>query len=104
MDFTSLGDYSIVNTSATIDHEGSIGEGAHVMGGASLAGRVSVGCYSSIGTNATVLPDLCIGERVFLGAGAVLTKDTKSNELWIGVPARKEKAYHVKDDGVFPDP
>ena len=37
-----LGEYCILNTGAIIDHECVIGNGAHIMGGSYLAGRVNL--------------------------------------------------------------
>ena len=58
------------------------------MGGASVAGDVTIGPYSVIGTNATVLPHLKIGEGSFIGAGAVVTKDIGDYKVVIGAPAK----------------
>ena len=83
-----IGEYCILNTGATIDHECEIGNGVHLMGGCYLAGRVKVGNFSSIGATATILPDITIGENVIVGAGAVVTKNVESNTVVVGNPAR----------------
>ena len=44
--FTSIGKYCILNTNSTVDHECKLGDGVHVMGGVSIAGRVQIGDYS----------------------------------------------------------
>ena len=71
-----------------VDHECVIGNGVHLMGGCYLAGRVKIGNFSSIGAAATILPDINIGENVIVGAGAVVTKNVKSNTVVIGNPAK----------------
>ena len=63
------------------------------MGGASIAGQVKIGSFSTIGTNATILPNIVIGENVYVGAGAVVTKNLKSNIVVVGVPAKKLKKF-----------
>ena len=83
-----IGDYCILNTGATVDHECVIGNGVHLMGGCYLAGRVKIGNFSSIGATATILPDIKIGENVIVGAGAVVTKNVKSNTVVVGNPAK----------------
>jgi acetyltransferase-like isoleucine patch superfamily enzyme len=77
-----------LNTSSTIDHECEIGNGVHIMGGVSIAGRVKIGDYVTIGTNATIFPDLEISEGAFIGAGAVVRKNVKKNEIVVGNPSK----------------
>lgn len=43
---------------------------------------------ASIGANATIVCGNEIGAFSFIGAGAVLTKETKAYELWVGNPAK----------------
>ena len=40
-----------------------------------------------IGAGSIVLPNSTLGKRSILGAGSTLTKKTKDNEIWYGVPA-----------------
>lgn len=61
----------------------------HIMGSASLAGRVTVCDFASIGTNATILPWVKIGLGCVIGAGAVVTKSTEEMGIYVGVPARE---------------
>lgn len=42
-----------------------------------------------IGCNATILPGVKIGKGCVIGAGAVVVKDTDSNGVYVGVPARR---------------
>lgn len=44
---------------------------------------------ASIGANATIICGNDIGEYSFVGAGAVLTKETLPFELWVGNPAKR---------------
>ena len=86
--FSAIGDHTIINTSATIDHECVIGNGVHIMGSAAVAGKVEIADYATIGTNATILPFVKIGEGAYVGAGAVVTKDVEPHAVVAGVPAR----------------
>ncbi len=84
-----IGDWCILNTNCTLDHECRVGSGVHIMGNAALAGCVEVGKNASIGTNATILPRLRIGDGAIVGAGAVVTRDVEAGSTVIGNPARK---------------
>jgi sugar O-acyltransferase (sialic acid O-acetyltransferase NeuD family) len=87
-DFSWIGNYCILNTNCSIDHDCRLGQGVHVMGAAAIAGAVTIGEFSTIGTNATILPKLEIGNNVYVGAGAVVTKNIPDNVVVAGVPAR----------------
>ena len=58
-----------LNTNSTVDHECTLGNGVHIMGAASIAGRVEIGDFSTVGTNATILPNLKIGKMSSLVQG-----------------------------------
>lgn len=51
-----------------------------------------------IGANATILPGIRIGARSLIAAGSVVAKDTKSNSLYKGFPAKFVKYIsEIKD-------
>jgi sugar O-acyltransferase (sialic acid O-acetyltransferase NeuD family) len=84
-----IGEYCIINTAASVDHECVLEEGVHIGPGAKLAGCVEVKKGSFIGANATILPRLTIGENAIIGAGAVITKNVTANSIMVGNPAKK---------------
>lgn len=43
---------------------------------------------ASIGANSTIIGGITIGEYGMIGAGSVVTKSIKNNELWYGNPAK----------------
>lgn len=94
--FTSIGNHTIVNINATIDHECVIGDGVHIMGNVAITGKVEIGNYATIGTNATILPFVRIGEGALVGAGAVVTKDVEPYSVVAGVPAKPVRKNELK--------
>lgn len=84
----NIGDFTILNTNATVDHDCEVGAGVHVMPGATLAGEVRVQDFATIGSGAVVLPRITIGSGAMVGAGAVVTRDVPAGATVIGVPAR----------------
>lgn len=86
-----LGRQTIVNTSASIDHECVLGDGVHIMPGTTLCGCVTVENFATIGSNATILPHIRIGSRAMIGAGAVVIRDVPPGARVVGVPTRPVK-------------
>lgn len=97
-----IGKYCILNSNSCVDHECDIGEGVHIMGSAYIAGRVTIHDYATVGANATILPDIEIGKNAIIGAGAVVTKNVKPNEVVIGNPAKfLKKNYPTYSLNIF---
>jgi UDP-perosamine 4-acetyltransferase len=86
--FVSIGDYSIINSGANVDHDCTIGRNCHLAPRAALAGEITVEDNVFVGTNATILPRLRIDSGATVGAGAVVTKDVSTGVVVAGNPAR----------------
>jgi acetyltransferase EpsM len=83
-----IGAHVIVNTAATVEHDCTIGDGAHVCPGVHLAGNVVVGDAAWIGIGAIVLNGVRIGAGSTVGAGSVVTRDVPEGVVAFGNPAR----------------
>ncbi len=51
-------------------------------------GNVIIGDNVFLGANVVICQPVTIGNNSLIAAGAVVTKDIPSNEIWGGVPAR----------------
>ena len=51
-------------------------------------GKVHIGNNVHIGLNTLIIQPVTIGDDVIIAAGAVVTKDIPSGEIWGGVPAK----------------
>jgi sugar O-acyltransferase, sialic acid O-acetyltransferase NeuD family len=83
-----IGDFTIINTKASVGHESTIMEYSSVAPNCTLGGNVTVGRYSAISISATILNGGSVGEHTVIGAGALLTKDADSFSVYYGVPAK----------------
>jgi sugar O-acyltransferase (sialic acid O-acetyltransferase NeuD family) len=92
-----LGSFSLVNTRASLDHEGVLAEGASLAPGAVTGGRVSIGRRSFIGMGAVVAQGVRIGDDTVLGAGALLLQDLPDRAVAYGSPARVVRARAVDE-------
>ncbi len=87
--FTEVGDFSILNTGCSIDHECTIGKGVHIAPGAVLAGNVSIGNGCFIGANSFIKQGVKIGDHSIIGAGAVILNDVAPYSKTVGNPGRE---------------
>jgi UDP-perosamine 4-acetyltransferase len=90
---TVIEDLAILNTRASVDHDGYVGEAAHIAPGCALAGRVHIGSLAFIGTGTSAIPGITVGENSLVGAGSCIVRDIPANSLAFGVPARIVRAY-----------
>jgi sugar O-acyltransferase (sialic acid O-acetyltransferase NeuD family) len=78
----------IINTNASVDHDGDLADGVHIAPGAHLAGGVTIGEGSHIGIGACVIEGICVGAGCLVAAGAVVIRDVPDGQRVAGVPAR----------------
>lgn len=83
-----IGKHSIVNTSATIDHDCFIEDFVHISPNATLCGNVFIGEGSHIGAGAVIIQGIKIGKWATIGAGSIVTKDVSDYAVVVGNPAR----------------
>ena len=87
--FVNIGFNTIINTSATIEHESIIGDFVHIGPGSTILGNVKVGDNSFIGSNSVIKQGVSIGKNVTIGAGSVVLKDVPNNFIGAGNPIKK---------------
>ena len=83
----SVGDFALINTAASIDHDCRIGEAVFVGPGVHLASNVTVEEEAFVGIGAVCIQNTMIGERAVVGAGAVVIRDVLPHTTCVGVPA-----------------
>ena len=79
---------SLIMTGATIGHNTSIGMYNHIASQAVVGGYIKTDIGVHFGLNCTVREHLSIGRNATVGMGAVLTKNVKDKEIWVGNPAK----------------
>jgi acetyltransferase EpsM len=79
----------IVNTSAVIEHDCTLGDFVAVGPGAILCGGVEVHEAATCGAGATALPRVVIECSATLGAMSLARLNVPAGEVWAGVPSRK---------------
>ncbi len=86
---TVVGDFAIINTRASVDHDCCIAERCHIGPGVTLSGNVEVGAGSHLGTGCTVIQGIKLGRQCFVAAGAIVVSDVADGQFVRGIPARQ---------------
>ena len=78
----------LINTSASIDHDTTVGAHTHIASGATICGGVTIGPGCHIGAGATVVQGVTLGQGVVVGAGATVIHNIPARQVVVGTPAR----------------
>lgn len=81
--FVRLGNDVIVWSGAHIGHESVVEDDCFIASHAVVSGFVSLGRNSFVGTNATIRDGVRIAPETVVGAGAVITKDTRERGVYV---------------------
>ncbi|PKP20990.1 MAG: acetyltransferase [Bacteroidetes bacterium HGW-Bacteroidetes-21] len=87
---TVIGENNIINTMALVEHNCVVGNHCHISTGTVINGDVVVEDNCFIGSRTVIRNGLLIRQNTITGAGAVVVKDTESNAVYMGNPARKK--------------
>jgi sugar O-acyltransferase (sialic acid O-acetyltransferase NeuD family) len=79
----------IINSGAIIEHDAVIGDYCHISTSAVINGECKVGNNSFIGSNSVIIHGTNVGDFNIIGAGSVVVKNTLSNFILFGNPARE---------------
>lgn len=85
----SIGDFAIVNTRASIDHDGKMEDFSSIAPNVITGSSVSIGEYTAVGISATLKHGVKIGKHSIIGAGSLLLKDCEEFTVSYGVPAKE---------------
>jgi sugar O-acyltransferase (sialic acid O-acetyltransferase NeuD family) len=87
----SLGSFNYFNLTTTVGHDVIIGDNNVFNPGVNISGSVKIGSSNLFGTNSTILQTLKIENNNIIGASSLLTKSINSDNIMLGVPAKKKE-------------
>lgn len=90
--FTEIGNNIVMWSGNHIGHHGKIEDHAFFTSHVVLSGHCHVKERAWFGVNSTIRDGLTIGEGSLIAMGAVITKSTDDDGLYMGAPATKQKA------------
>lgn len=82
-----LGKHCIINTKASVDHDGVLGDYSSLAPAVTLAGTCTVGSMSAVCLGANVIQGISIGKETVIGAGSLVLENIPDSVLCYGVPA-----------------
>ncbi len=85
---SKIGNHCILNTNCSVDHDNKLLDFSSLAPNAVTAGNVKVGEFSAIGISASILQNISIEDNCIIGAGSMVNKNTKSNSVYFGTPAK----------------
>ncbi|MFM8950205.1 MAG: acetyltransferase [Bacteroidota bacterium] len=85
---TEVGDFAIINTNASLDHDCKMDAFSSLAPGVTTGGGVTIGAFSAIGIGANISHRICIGSHTVIGAGSLLLESCADQFLLFGVPAK----------------
>jgi len=92
-----IGEFCIINTNASIDHDCSMADFSSVAPGVTAGGNVKIGKSSAVSIGAVIKHGTSISEDVVIGASSYVSKDIGSAIVCYGTPA-KEVRWRKKGD------
>ena len=85
---SNIGDFCILNTKASIDHDNFIGDFSSLAPNTTTGGDVSIGEFSAIGISATIKHGIKIGNHSVIGAASYINKNMPDNVVAYGIPGK----------------
>ena len=86
---SSIGENTVINTNASVDHDCILGAHVHIAPGATVCGGVVIEDQAFVGSGATVIQNIRIGQNAVLAACTALVRNLGANECVMAAPIRK---------------
>lgn len=88
-DATRIGDHVKMDALVYVGHDSNIADNTEISAGGIVGGYVETGDHMHIGFNSSIRNRLTLGDYGRIGMGAVVTKATDAESIYIGNPAHK---------------
>ena len=92
-----IGNGCIVNTLASLDHDGVMEDYSSLAPGAVTGGGVRLGTCAAVGLGARIVHSLRIGAHAVVGAGALVIEEIPPEVVAFGAPAQVIRGRAVDD-------
>jgi sugar O-acyltransferase (sialic acid O-acetyltransferase NeuD family) len=89
--YTKIGRNSIVWASCTIGHHSTVEDNCWIASGSVIAGEATIKNNCFLGVNSTIVNKVIVDEYNIVGAHAMVSKNTKKNEVYLARSAEKHR-------------
>ena len=83
-----IGEFCIVNTKASLDHDGIMGAFSSLAPAVTVGGEVVINAFAAVLLGANIIHSISIGEHSVIGAGSLVLRDVPDRVVAYGLPAR----------------
>jgi sugar O-acyltransferase (sialic acid O-acetyltransferase NeuD family) len=87
-----VGDFCIINTGSSLDHECTMKKFASIAPGVVMGGLVKIGECSVIGVGASISDRISIGDHSIVGTGSAVVRDVPDLVVAYGNPAKTRRS------------
>tara|TARA_B100000965_G_C19603452_1_gene764479 strand:- start:19800 stop:20462 length:663 start_codon:yes stop_codon:yes gene_type:complete len=94
---SKIGNFCIVNTNASIDHDSIMEDFSSVGPKVVTGGNCKIGKLSFIGIGAVIIHDITIGEYSVIGANSTVLKNVGSSLVVYGNPSKVKRKRKVEE-------
>lgn len=85
---STIGRCCLINTHASLDHDGIMGNFSSLAPGVITGGNVKIGAYSAICLGARIIHRIAIDDYTVIGAGSLVLHNVENHVVAYGVPAK----------------
>lgn len=86
---STTGDFIIVNTKASLDHDNHLGDFASIVPNVTAGGNVKIAEFSAISIGVILRNGISVGAHSVIGAGSLVLKDVGDYKIAYGVPCKE---------------
>lgn len=83
-----VSNHCILNTNSSLDHDCMMKDFSSLAPNAVVGGNCNIGEYSNVGIGASVFHGINIGSNCIIGGGSLVNKNTDSDSIYYGIPAK----------------
>jgi sugar O-acyltransferase (sialic acid O-acetyltransferase NeuD family) len=98
--FVEIGNNVIMWSGNHIGHRTRIDDNVFLSSHCVVSGYCSVGKNSFLGVNCTIIDKVSLAPYTLVGAGALMSKDSMENSIYIGSPARAVPGKRATDSDI----